>query len=193
MDKLTRKMINHELTVPFIITLIATLMMIVCVFLPYATATGKRAEQLEKHPDVVVFEKIDMTAKDIKDISMAEYAYIYYTMGDDMWLSSTTITICVALVGLIAGFSLIAALFTLGRKPIPVILFAGLAYGVFALQNWDYTDRGIIPSDSYSWGLGHTIFPIATAVVLIGAVWMLIRKIRAKREYRSLTIDQIGV
>lgn len=188
MDKLTKKQINEKLLLPFIVTFVAALIMVSCVFLPYATATEERAERIDKYPDEIVFEDMDLTAKDLENVSMVEYAHIYLTMSEQFWHDSAAGIFYAALVGLIGGFSLIAALFALGRKPIPVILFTGFAYGIFAMQNWDYTDRGVIPSDSYDWGLGHTIFPIAAIIVVVGAIWMLVKKIIVKRKLKAQTI-----
>lgn len=185
MDKTTKQRMNKELLIPFIVTFVAALLMVSCVFLPYATATEDYAERIDKYPDEVVFGDMDLTAKDLKNVSMVEYAYIYMTMSDQFWHDPAVGIFYAVLVGLVGGFSLIAALFALGRKPIPVVIFTGLAYGVFAMQNWDYTDRGIIPSDSYDWGLAYTIFPIATTIVLIGAIWMLVKKIIVKRQLKA--------
>lgn len=187
MDKITRKALHRHLLVPFIVTLVAALMMVLCVFLPYATATNDYAERLDKYPDVMMMEDMEMTAKDVKHLSMAEYANIYYTMRNELWRDPANGIFLAVLVGLIGGFSLITVLFALGRKPIATIIFAALAYGVFAVQNFDYTDRGVIPSNSYDWGIAHTLFPIAVIVVVIGAFWMLAKKSVFRMEIRRET------
>ena len=53
------------------------------------------------------------------------------------------------------------------------------------MQNWDYTDRGVIPSSSYDWGLAHTLFPIVAFIALAGAIWMLVMKIIAKKQLQA--------
>jgi hypothetical protein len=53
------------------------------------------------------------------------------------------------------------------------------------MQNWDYTDRGVIPSSSYDWGLAHTLLPIAAIIALAGAIWMLAIKISTKKQMQS--------
>lgn len=182
MNKIDRNTIKKELLIPFIVTFAAALLMVCCVFLPYATATEHRAEIIDDYPDAVVFADIDLTAKDMKNVSMVKYAYIYTALSQQFWNDPAAGILYAVLVGLIGGFSLAAALFALGRKPIPTVIFAGLAWGVFALLNKDFTSRGVIPSDSYDWGLAHTVFPIAAVIVLIGAIWMLVKKILIKKQ-----------
>ena len=190
MDKITRKNLNNWLRIPFIVTLVAALIMVLCVFLPYASAKKDYAERLDEHPDVMIISDMEMTAKDVKHLSMAEYANIYYTMRNELWRDPANGVFLAVLVGLIGGFSLITVLFALGRKPVPAIIFTLLAYGVFALQNYDYTDRGVIPSSSYDWGLGYTLFPIAAIVVVIGAIWMIAKKSSFRQEVRMDTPAQ---
>lgn len=185
MDKITKQRINQTLLVPFIITFTAAILMVSCIFLPYAAATKDYAERIDKYPDEIVFKDMNLTAKKLKNVSMVEYAHIYLTMSEQYWHDSAVGILYAALVGLIGGFSLIAALFALGKKPIPVLIFTALAFGVFAVQNWDYTDRGIIPSSSYDWGPAHTLFPAAAAAAMIAAVWMLVKKITIKKQLKA--------
>ena len=53
------------------------------------------------------------------------------------------------------------------------------------MQNLDFTERGVIPSSSYDWGIGYYVFFGAAAVALIGAVWMLVKKIIIKRQLKT--------
>lgn len=181
MDKITKQRINKDLLIPFIVTFVAALLMVSCILLPYAAATEDYTKRIDKYPDEVFFEDMDLTAKDLKNVSMVEYAHIYLAMSEQLFHDPAVGVFYAAFVGLIGGFSLIAALFALGRKPIPAIIFTVQAYGVFAMQNWDYTDRRVIPSNSYDWGLAHTLFPIAAGIALIGAIWMLVKKVMIKK------------
>ena len=190
MDKITKQAINKMLLIPMIVTLVATLLMISCLFLPYATAVGDYAEALNQYPDDVISAEMNLTAKDMKDISMVEYASMYVTLEDQLFGGTGAGVFYAVLVGLIGGFALIAMLFALGRKPIAVMVFTALAYGVFTMQNWDYTDRGVIPSSSYDWGLAHTIFPIVAFIALAGSTWMLVTKVIAKKQVQSETLNQ---
>ena len=183
MDK--KSIITNKILIPFVAALVGAIIMLATVFLPYATATEDYAEVLGSYPDEIVYEELDMTAKDIMNISMVEYAIVYGNLSEQFWGDAAHGIMYVVLVALIGGFSLLAVLFAVLKKPIAVMIFDILAFGVFSLQNWDYTDRGVIPSSSYDWGAGYYIFYIAAVIVLVGAVWMLVTKIRTKRQLKA--------
>ena len=175
MDKMTKKQINKKLTIPFIIALVGAMMMTACVFLPYSTATEEQVEWIEKYPDTLAFEEVGLYARDLKNVSLVKYAQIYFCLSEEFGI------FYIVLVALVGVGALIAALFVLGKKPIGSILFGALSCGVFYLLNQDFVNRGVISSDSYDWGITHTLFPIATAALLVGAVWMFVRKVIVKK------------
>ena len=190
MDKFKKEAIKKQTMLPFIIAMIGALVMVACVFLPYSTATEERAEWIDKYSDTVVLEEMDLTAADMKNVSMAKYAQIYFTMSEEYWHDSTVGIFYIVLVAFIGGGALVAVLFALGRKPIGSILFGAASYGVFHMLNWDFTDRGVIPSDSYEWGIAHTIFPIAAVILIVGAAWMFVKKILVKKKLKAEAITQ---
>ena len=171
--------------VPLIIALIGTIMMVAAIFLPYATATETHAEALKKYQDEVIYKDFDMSAKDIMNISMVEYAVVYSNLSEQFWGDSAPGMIYVAFVVLIGGGSLFAVLVTVLKKPIAALIFDVLAFGVFALQNWDHAERGVIPSSSYDWGAAYYIFYIAAGMAFAGSVWMLATKIQANRKSKA--------
>ena len=56
-----------------------------------------------------------------------------------------------------------------------------LTYGVYAFHNFA-TREDFFGAEQYTWGNGYYIIMVACAVVLAGAVWMLVKKILAKKE-----------
>lgn len=173
---------NKKALIPFIIALVGSILMAITLILPYSTAIDDHAEYINNHPDEIVYEELDIYAEDTMDISMVEYANIYGSMSEKLWGDSFTGTLYIALVVLIGGFSVLAVLFSILKKPIAVIIFDVLAYLVFCIQNWDYTDRGVVPSSGYDWGAGYYIFHAAAVITFVGAVWMLVNKIRMKKQ-----------
>ena len=117
-----------------------------------------------------------MYARDLKNVSLVKYAQIYFCLSEEFGI------FYIVLVALVGNGALIAVLFVLGKKPIGSIIFGTLSFGVFHLLNQDFANRGVIPSDSYDWGITHTLFPIATAAFLIGAVWMFVKKIIVRKK-----------
>lgn len=179
------KKIKNSLFIPFIVTLIGTILMLTAVFLPYATAIDDHAENIKANPDAVVYEELNMTAQDMMHVSMVEYAYVYGNLADQLFEDPFYGVIYVVLVALIGVCALLASLFALLKKPIAVIVFDVLSFGVFSLQNWDYADRGVISGNYYDWGAGYYIFYIAAGVTLAGAIWLLVNKILAKKQNTS--------
>ena len=168
--------------IPFVAALVGSVLMIVTLFLPYATAIDDHAESIQDRPHAMVYEKIDMEAQDIMHISMVEYSYIYSNLAEQLFRDSSDAILYVIMVMLIGSFSLFAVIFSIFKKPIAVIVFDALAFCVFCMQNWDYTDRGVIPSRSYDWGAGYYIFYVAALITLVGAALMLINSVRDKKN-----------
>ena len=167
---------NRKLLVPFLIALIATILMAACLLLPFGSATDDHAEKLQKYPDTVLYSNLNMTAGDMVDMSIIEYAGIYNGLAQEIFGNASHGTIYVVFAALIGGFALLAALFTILRKPIGILIFSILSFVVFMLWSRDFTDRGVIPSSTYDWGIGYYLFYIATVAALFGAIWMLVCK-----------------
>ena len=156
-------------------------MLLLCVFLPYGTATGERRDWIDAHPDSIIEESLGLTAQDLAQVSTVEYTRLYVTVADEWGFATAYLGFYVALLGLLLLFPLLTALCALLRKPIGAMLFTALTFGVSCIQNADYTMRGILPSDNYSWGIAHTLWPIAAAAAFAGSVWLLVKKKRCKR------------
>ena len=186
MEKIKKDTIKKKTLIPVVVTLIGALLMVLCVFLPYSTATEERTEWIDKYPDTVVLEGMQLTAADMKNISLAQYTHIYFTMSEEFWHDSSVGTLYVVLVALIGGGVAVATIFVLGRKPIGCMIFGGLACGVFHLLNLDFIDRGVILSDSYDWGIAHTLFPIAAVILAGGALWLLVMKVNLKKQLKAM-------
>ncbi|MBQ8249057.1 MAG: hypothetical protein IJY93_04140 [Clostridia bacterium] len=173
---------RKTISISMAIALICSLLMTITIFLPYATATEEHSERLKSNSSFYSLEDVNMDGNDLVNISMTDYAKIYSTMSQKMFGNSSAGVMYVVLVVLIAIFSAIALLFSILKKPIAIIIFDILAFLTFYIQNWDYTDRGIIPSSNYDWGIAYYIFIVAAVALLANSVWMLIIKIKNKKS-----------
>lgn len=182
MDKASRKEMNRKLLIPRGNTFVIAMLMVLCIFLPYAIATERYAQDFAT--DAVGIEELNLTIEDLETVSMAKYARIYFSMRDQLNYRGEGLVLTL-LVVLIGCFALAAALFGLRGNPIPSVIFTALTYGVFALQNWDYTDRGVIPSRYYDWGIAHTLLPIFAALAAANALWLLAEKSMAKKRLKA--------
>ena len=173
--------------VPLIIALCGVIMLISAFFLPYAAAKSEYREWLTDHADGMYAAEIGMTNGDAIGISPFEFFRIYFYgasnySGDNQIIS----IICIVMISLIAVFTLLCTLFAALRKPIPLIVFDILTLAVLLLMNYDFKDRGVISNSRYDFGIANYLYFIGVAVTLVGAVWLLITKIIAKRSSRTV-------
>lgn len=167
--------------IPFIITIIMAVLMVVSMFLPYSTAVGDHRERLERAAEYSQDEiELGMTAEDLMDISMLDYAKTYLSYGEQ--IMGSTSFVYVALFAIVALFALMSLLFAILKKPIPGIVFGLLTLVFYYIHNWDYQDRGVISGLNYDWGIGHYLLYVAIVLYLIAAVWMIIAKKNEKNQ-----------
>lgn len=171
-----KKLKENKSLIPMLVAIVLAFVMFLTIFMPYASATEEYAERLEQYSDYYALEELDMNGDDFINISMAKYAKVYSKMSEDIFGDSATGVLYVVLVVLIAVFAIGALVFAFFKKPIAVIVFDILAFVVFCIQNWDYKDRGVIPSDNYNWGGAYYIFIICAIAVLVCAVASIILK-----------------
>lgn len=174
-----------KLFIPKIISIIGSLLIILSIFLPYATATDELKENIEDNPERIVYSTMNLTNKDMEHISMFKYARIYNHISKQVWGDSIHGIFYICLPACMGLFALLSVLFSAKKKPVAAIIFNVLAFLVFAAQNFDYKDRGVIPSSSYDWGIAYYIIFIASAAAIVGNVWMLIQKIKINKQNKA--------
>ncbi len=173
------KQIEKNQIIPFILAILGSLLMIITLFLPFSTATEDFKAEINKNPEFVIYEDIDLKAKDVVNRSMIDYAKVYRSMSNRLFATNEGI-IYVGIVATIGIFALIALISSVFKKATPTIIFAILSFLVFAFLSFDFYHRGEIPSDSYNWGFGYYIFYVATIITLVGAIWLLVVKHKNK-------------
>ena len=166
-------------TYSFILIILAVIM-IVSLFTPYISAIGDFADNLKEHSEEVIYREENITAKDMINISMVEVPQkVFVERKDDMMISTI-------LVSLIGAFSLLVLLFGIFKKPIAVLIFNIFSLAVYIFQNISYGSFFGFPNDRYVWGFGYYLFYIVSAIIFIGAILLLIAKIRAKKSESNL-------
>ena len=174
-----------------IIALIGSIMLIATLFLPFASATEKYREQLEKFPDTMYAEEIGMTNKDAVNISLFEFGKIYSSTAAAQNAQAVSIT-CVIMISAFAIFALLSAIFSLLKKPIAIMIFNVLSLATFLLLKWDFNDRGVLPSSRYDCGMAQYFCYFGVAIVFVGAIIMLLIKIN-QNEKNSITYPYCNV
>ncbi len=169
-----------RILLPFLIVLASSLAMIISLLLPYATACDSYKEYLNQANDSS-FAEIGILGKNLINISMVRYARIYAYFSKAL-LGSNWGFFYTGIVAAIGLFSLLALLFSIFKKPIPIMIFDVFAFIIFQIQSWDYTDRGIIGNSHYTFGTAYYVFYIASVFLFIGAIWLLVSEIVIKRK-----------
>lgn len=173
---MNKKALNEKLRTPYLVTLVAVVLLIVSIFLPYATATEEAAEELEILEELEAIPG-DLEAKDFESLSLVGFATVYNKLEGD-----ETGDIFTAFVAVIGALSVIALLFVLGRKPGGILIFSVLAYLVSFVMDMACKSAGIGNGEAYNWGLAHTTFPLAVVLAVVGSIWMIVKKRAAKKE-----------
>ena len=145
------------------------LLEIIALFLPYAAAKDMEYA-------TYVTEETGMNAI---NPSMVDFVRIYMsiesTSGGQAYL---TLGITVA----IGVFALLAFLFAMLRKPIAAMVFDVLSMLAFALQNYDFSDRGVVPSDTFACGWGTYLYVAAFILTVACAIWTMIDRRRMRKQ-----------
>ena len=174
------------ITIPMVIIVVGALLMISTIIMPYASATSEQLEVIESMKGYNYTSVAGLNIDDMDNISMIEYVKAYNQLSNQIWGNPDFGKIYSAFITLMSAFSLIAILFASAKKPIGTVISVIVAFAIFMVQSWDYTDRGVIGNGNYVWGVGYYIFYVAAATVLIGAIWMMI----GKKKIKSLSNEQ---
>ena len=162
----------------FIAMLIGSAILLLKLFMPYK-------EALEKFSDSMYIEELNMTNEEAINISLFEFIRIYSSeTGKE--ISNDLSIVYVVVIAAFAVFALLTLLFSILRKSIPVIVFNILTFAVLRLIIWDFEDRGVISNSRYDWGIAQYIGYIGIAIVMVGAVALLVVKMKDKKQQKTL-------
>ena len=151
-------------TLPFIIMVIGTLLMIGSFFLSYTTAKPSLFEFFNTYR-VEAGNKAN--ERDVRLICI----------------------ICTVIIGAIAFFGFFVLLCTLLRAPIATIVFTVLEFAANSVLSWDFKERRVVGS-SYSFSIGYYLLEISLIVIFAASIWLLVLKIKNKK---ALNISESSV
>lgn len=159
-------------------TIVAAALLVVAFFLPYAAGTQDYRESLDSMWGNPYEEVLGMSNDDLADVSLFEYARIYGASGE-LGMPEEFAAVYVPLTVAAAVLGALTLLFAALRKPIPAIVFSVLTILLTFALNWDFEDRGVIPSSSYDWGVARWVYLVAGVAVVACAVWQIVLRKRA--------------
>lgn len=179
------------LLLSFSVSILGALLLISAFFLPFGTANEDYTVFLLHSPDAMYVETINMKFSDAINISLLEFAKIYFAAFDTQQIMGIAISAFVIIL-IFAFFTVMTALFVVLNKPIATIIFTFLSFAAFSLIKWDFTARGILPGSNYDWGIASPICYFGIITLFIGSVLSLICKIKKHRN-AALCSDQTEV
>lgn len=163
--------LRNKITDTTIICLVAAVLMIVAIFLPYAAARAEFRALIRAEGNAVCFEGTNVK---LEHISMVGFLKIYASRPEGAALKQ----FCSILVSLMGAAALLTGVFAVLKKPVVMLFCDVVAFAAFYLHNSHYTNRNVIPSWEYRFGIGYYLFATATIVALAGGIWMLREKKR---------------
>ena len=140
-------------------------------FLPYAAA-----KDMEYATYVT-----DETGMNAINPSMVDFIRIYMS-SDIEFVAGGQAYLTLGITAAIGVFALLAFLFAMLRKPIAAMVFDVLSMLAFALQNYDFSDRGVVPSDTFAWGWGMYLYVVAFILTVACAIWTMIDRRRMRKQ-----------
>ena len=170
---------NNKL--PRLIAVIVALIAIVGFFLPFISATQDYCEYMADQVDDKPFDGVDITVGEIMDMSLFKYARVYFQGGEAFFGSGGMGTFYGVLMCLIPGLALLVLLAAWREKPVLTLILDFLMGGAFYIVNWDFVDRGIMPSGDRVWAIAHHLYYPLAAIIAVCAIWMFIVKRQMKK------------
>lgn len=160
-------------TIATVLTIVFAALLVAAFFLPYAFAVEEyRAVlgQLSENPFGVANEEL-------ADISLLEYVRIYLNAAPEAFVAVyVPLTVAPAVLGTLT------LLFSSLRKPVPAIVFSVVTLGVTSLLSWDFEDRGVLPSDTYDWGVARWVYLASGVAVIACAIWQIVLRRQARKS-----------
>lgn len=177
-------MMHKRLAWLTVIAVVLALAAIGGMFLTYVGHTEERRTYLSTDQAPEVFDKVTFDMFDYIEMSLIEYVIVYGQAGEELFHNNTyaiAYTIFFALPGI---FGVLALLFALGRKGIPLMLMGALIGLSMWGINFDVVDRGIMPFSGNVWGIPHYGYYVIGAAIFICGLAVSITKHQIKRQKR---------
>ena len=168
----------------WILLIVAAILLAGSFFLPYASVDKETRKSLNQYPDQMYMAEIEMTNRQSADLALVEFFKMYsYISGNMSGNAKDIATLCVALMGVMAGITVLILLFALTKKPIPIVILSILNIGIAYLFSWDLKDRGVIDGAPYSFSVAYYLIFILLALLAVGSI---VAKVLKKKEKVSI-------
>lgn len=174
---------NKKLNILKLVIIIAGIVAIIGLFLPYEKSIGDYRKSLKDNPDKIKIEEVDYTNGDVIDISIIEnfkvYSYAINHSDGNEWIYGEALINVILIITLVVSIILVL-LFTLLDKRILTIIFDVILTISSLAMNFDIVSRGVIPSERYTYGISYYLYLILAIIVLISSIILIIKNKKIK-------------
>lgn len=173
---------KNRLMIPRLIVIIVSLVSVIGLFLPYIASTEEYREYLQAKGAEKIYDNVDLTAQDTKELSLFEYSKVYYQGRQEIFRNDAEgifYAVIFAAPGLLGLLTFICAL---RKRAIPMGILSLVMGGAIRLINWDVVDRGIMPSVNRVWGISHSLYYPCAVILFLCSIWFLVTKHKMKKE-----------
>ena len=169
------------------IIIFIVILVTVGLFLPYESSTDNHRKWLERHPDNVYIEEINMTNKEAIELSIVENFRIYIaavnkdtgTKHNNDWMHGEAIINIVITIVLMISI-IIILLAAILKRYILALFFNIFMIGSSLVMNYDIGSRGVLPSRKYNCGISYYLYIALGAVLIVIILLAIIDKKRIK-------------
>lgn len=158
------------------IVLVAVVVMLAAMLLPYAAARPSFRAAIESLPADVCMEGTDITYRSTLRVSVLEFVKIYTRLGKTNAEAAALGQFCGILAAAMGATAILAGVFAVLKKPLPVLFFNLMSFAVFFVHNSNFAKRELVPGYNYRFGIGYYLFYVAVVVSIAGSIWMLKEK-----------------
>ena len=177
------KSIRFPVAIAFIIAGIA----ILGAFLPYVSCCDEyKLEYFDAHGDEKVYESSDLTFADCRELSLWDYARLYYQAGEEIFKEKPAGIFYAVLFLLPGAIGIFCMFWALCKRATPLILNSIAMGASLWIINWDVVDRGIMPSSDLVWGISHVLYYPCAVVIFVCGIWLFVGKHRIKKQQKRM-------
>ncbi len=158
--------------IPRFIAIICSLVMLLCLIIPYLSANESYQSRLERYEEELIAET-RLTASSMSNMSLLtfiEFCKYAAKTSSSMAGFDVFVMITIGILGLLILLTILCA--ALGKAK-PTIVFTVLSFLAYLLNNWVFTTMGMVPTN-LNWSFGYYLFIIGTIGALAGAIWLAI-------------------
>lgn len=154
-------------------------------FMPYEKSIGEYRENLLKNPGTMNIKEVELTNKDVTNLSIIENFKVYKYAIDNSndadynssWIYGESLINVIITIVLIVSI-LLVLLFVILKKNVLVIIFDIILAISSLAMNYDITSRGVLPSNQYTYGISYYLYIIISILILLT---IIVQKILKKK------------